>query len=153
MTMSLIAQIKTDLLESRKARTDAVRTALLTTLSAEIATVGKTKENRDTTEEEASAVVRKFVKNAGQTLSDLEKAGRDTGAIQHELAILKAYLPAAPTIEELEAAIVEIVAGSDATGGKPGALRGLVMKNLKDRFGDRFDGAAAAPVVGRVLGA
>lgn len=151
--MSLIDTIKTDLLEARKARTDPARTALLNTLSSEIAMKGKNEGNRDTTDEEALTIVRKFVKNADQTFSDLTKAGRDTGAIQHELAILKAYLPAAPTVEELEAAIAEIVSGSSATGGKPGAMRGLVMKGLKDRFGDRFDGAAAAPVVGRVLGA
>lgn len=151
--MSLIAKIKTDLLEARKARTDAARTALLTSLSSEIAMKGKTDGNRETTDEEALAILRKFVKNADQTLADLTKAGRDSGAVQHELAILKSYLPAAPTDEELEAAIGEILAGSDATDAKPGAKRGIVMKGLKERFGDRFDGAAAAPVVGRVLGA
>jgi hypothetical protein len=151
--MSLITQIKTDLVEARKARTDKDRIALLTTLSSEIAIVGKNDGNRETRDDEALAVVRKFVKNAEQTLTNLETAGRDTGTVQNELAILKAYLPTAPTADEIEAATRDIVAGAEGGGGKPGALRGLVMKELKARFGDRFDGAAAAPVVGRVLGA
>lgn len=150
--MSLIKTIKDDLVGSRKARTDAARTALLTTLSSEIALVGKNDGNRETRDDEALAVVRKFVKNAELTVTNLEAAGRDTGAVQHELAILKAYLPTAPTAEEIEAATREIVAGADGNAGKPGALRGLVMKGLKERFGDRFDGAAANPIVGRVLG-
>lgn len=151
--MNLIDTIKADLLESRKARTDAARTALLNTLASEIAMKGKNEGNRETTNDEALTIVRKFVKNADQSFADLTKAGRDSGAIQHEIGILKAYLPKAPSVEELEQAIADVVAGADATGGKSGALRGLVMKTLKDRFGDRFDGASAAPVVGRVLGA
>jgi Uncharacterized conserved protein len=153
--MSLITKIKSDLIEARKARTDKERISLLTTLSSEIAIVGKNDGNRETRDDEALAVIRKFVKNAEQTLTNLEAAGRsaDAGAVQHELGILKAYLPTAPSAEEIEAAAREIVAGAESNAGKPGALRGLVMKELKARFGDRFDGAAAAPVVGRVLGA
>lgn len=150
--MSLITKIKTDLVEARKARTDKERIALLTTLSSEIAIVGKNDGNRETRDDEALAVIRKFVKNADQTVTNLESAGRDTATVQKELAILKSYLPTAPTADEIEAATREIVAGAADTGGKPAALRGLVMKELKARFGERFDGAAAAPVVGRVLG-
>lgn len=148
--MSLITKIKTDLVEARKARTDKDRIALLTTLSSEIAIVGKNDGNRDTRDDEALAVIRKFVKNAEQTVTNLEAAGRDTATVQNELAILKSYLPTAPSADEIEAATREIMATADA--GKPGALRGIVMKELKARFGDRFDGAAAAPVVGRILG-
>lgn len=150
--MSLITKIKTDLVEARKARTDKDRIALLTTLSSEIAIVGKNDGNRETRDDEALAVIRKFVKNADQTVTNLESAGRDTGTVTNELAILKAYLPTAPSEDEIEAATREIVAGAEGNSGKPAALRGLVMKELKTRFGDRFDGAAAAPVVGRVLG-
>lgn len=151
--MTLITKIKADLIEARKARVDKERIALLTTLSSEIAIVGKNDGNRETRDDEALTVIRKFVKNAEQTVGNLETAGRDAGAVHHELAILKTYLPTAPTADEIEAAAREIVAGAEGNGGKPGALRGLVMKGLKERFGDRFDGAAAAPVVGRVLGA
>jgi uncharacterized protein YqeY len=153
--MSLITQIKTDLVEARKARTDKDRISLLTTLSSEIAIVGKNDGNRETRDDEALAVIRKFVKNAELTVTNLLERGRsdDIGAVQHELAILKAYLPTAPSEDEIAAATREIVAGAEGNGGKPAALRGLVMKELKARFGDRFDGAAAAPVVGRVLGA
>jgi len=153
--MTLIERIKADLIEARKARTDKIRISLLTTLSAEIATVGKTDGNRETRDDEAMVVIRKFVKNGELAFKNLTDAGRteDAGAIQQELSILKDYLPTAPTANEIEAATREIVAGSEGNAGKPGALRGLVMKGLKERFGDRFDGAAAAPIVGRVLGA
>ena len=151
--MSLIAKIKDDLVAARKARTDSIRIALLTTLASEIANFGKNEGNRETRDEEALAVLRKFVKNADLTLANLVNAGRDTGAIHAEISILKEYLPKAPDAGELEAAIRDIVAGAENSNAKPGALRGLVMKGLKERFGDRFDGASAGPVVARVLGA
>lgn len=148
---TLRGTIKDDYLAARKARNDTVRINLLSTLSSEIAKIGKDAGNRVTTDEEALAVIRKFVKNAEQTVVNLTAGGRDAGAIHQELDILKAYLPAAPTEEEIETASREIVAGADVNS-KPGALRGLVMKGLKERFGDRFDGAAVTPIVVRVLG-
>lgn len=147
--MSLIEKIRTDLVEARKARADSDKISLLTTLVGEAARVGKDAGNRETTDAETMAVVKKFVKNAEQTLADLGKYGRDTGSIQHEIAILTEYLPAALPVGEVEKAVEEIVAG--LADPKAKSAIGQVNKALKERFGDAFDGNTMVPIVKRIL--
>lgn len=147
--MSLLEKIRSDLFEARKARTDNAKIMLLNTLVGEAARVGKDAGNRETTDAETMAVVKKFVKNAEQTLADLTKYGRDTGSIQGEIAILATYLPAALPVGEVEKAVEEIVAGLDDPKAK--SAIGLVNKALKERFGDAFDGSTMVPIVKRIL--
>jgi len=147
--MSLLEKIRSDLVEARKARTDNAKIMLLNTLVGEAARVGKDAGNRETTDAETMAVVKKFMKNAEQTLADLTKYGRDTGSIQSEIAILATYLPAALPVGEVEKAVEEIVAGLDDPKAK--SAIGLVNKALKERFGDAFDGSTMVPIVKRIL--
>ena len=147
--MSLIGKIRDDLTATRKARDDSQKAMLLSTLLGEAARVGKDAGNRETTDAETMAVVRKFLKNADQAVADLNKAGRDAGHIQREIEILGGYLPASVPVAEIEAAVREIAAGLG--GGNPKAALGTVIKGLKDRFGDRFDGGTMSPVAKRVL--
>jgi len=148
--MGLASDIRKDLNAARKERSDKERVMLLSTLAGEVERVGKDSGNRETTDSEALAVVRKFVKNAEQTVADLAKAGRDAGHIQREIGMLEAYLPAAVSAAEVEAAARAILAG--IAGGNPKAAMGAVIKGLKERFGDRFDGNAMVPVVKGILG-
>ncbi|WP_315923247.1 GatB/YqeY domain-containing protein [Mesorhizobium sp. SP-1A] len=147
--MSLLEKIRSDLVEARKARTDNAKIMLLNTLVGEAARVGKDAGNRETTDAETMAVVKKFVKNAEQTLVDLTKYGRDTGSIQNEIAILATYLPAAVPVGEVEKAVEEIVAGLDDPKAK--SAIGMVNKALKERFGDAFDGSTMVPIAKRIL--
>lgn len=148
--MGMASKIRDDLNAARKERADRERILLLSTLAGEVERVGKDSGSRETTDAEALAVIRKFIKNAEQTAADLGKAGRDAGHIQREIGILEAYLPAAVAEQEVESAVREILAGM--AGGNPKAAMGLAIKALKERFGDRFDGNAMVPAVKRALG-
>jgi uncharacterized protein YqeY len=145
----MIEKIRSDLVEARKARTDNAKISLLTTLVGEAVRVGKDAGNRETTDAETMAVVKKFVKNAEQTQADLAKYGRDTGSIQNEIAILTEYLPAALPVGEVEKVVEEIVAGLADPLAK--SAIGQVNKTLKERFGDAFDGSTMVPIVKRIL--
>lgn len=146
--MNLIAKIRADLNAARKQRDDKERIMLLSTLVGEAERVGKDAGNRETTDAEATAVVRRFVKNAEQAVADMEKAGRDAGHIRREIGILGGYLPASVPEADVEAAVREIAAELD---GKGKSAFGLVIKGLKVRFGDAFDGNSMASVAKRVL--
>ena len=62
-----------------------------------------------------------------------------------ELRLLETYMPAAPSAEELEAAIAEAIAGTGATSLKQ---MGVVMKDVQARLsGKRLDGKALSEMV------
>ena len=147
--MSLLDQIRADLIAARKARADSTKIMLLNTLVGEAERVGKDAGNRDTTDAETIAIIKKFAKNAELTKSGLEKFGRDAGSIQHEIAILATYLPAALPVEEIESVVMEIVDGLDDPKAKNAV--GVVNKALKERFGEAFDGSTMVPIVKRIL--
>lgn len=151
--MSLLEKIRADYIAARKAaiadKSQSEKVALLSTLVGEVTRVGKDAGNRETTDAETLAVVKKFVKNAEQTRADLEKFGRDTGSIQAEVAVLTSYLPAALPVAEVEKAVEEIVAGLEDPKAK--SAIGAVNKALKERFGDAFDGSSMVPIVKRIL--
>lgn len=146
--MALIKRIHDDLNAARKARDDAKKTMLLNTLYGEASKVIKDATG-EVTDSDILAVVKKFIKNAEQTINDLKKVGRDAGHIQTEIDILRNYLPAPVSETAIEDAVKEIVAGLDADN--PKAALGLVLKGLKGRFGDLFDGNVMVPVAKRIL--
>ena len=72
----ILEKIKNASLAARKAK-EALAATLLTTLYSEAVNVGKNNGNRDTTDAEAVAVVKKFLKGVDETISYLEKTGGD----------------------------------------------------------------------------
>ena len=66
----LLETINQDRNEARKMKYTATAT-LLTTLYSEAQMVGKNDGNRETTDAEVVAVIKKFVKNIDETLSNL----------------------------------------------------------------------------------
>lgn len=145
--MSILSQIQADQLAARKSG-DAVARGLLTALAAETAIVGKNARNGETTDAEAIAVIRKFVKNAQDTLTILEKAGKDTAVTRREIELLEGYLPKEPSGEEIETMVRAAIAETGADGPK---AMGAVMAALKTKLGPTFNGATFSPVVKRLL--
>lgn len=141
----LIEKLQADQLAARKAR-DTVSAALLTALVGEAAMVGKNAGNRTSTDEEVTATIRKFLKNAEETRGRLATAGKDTAVIQQEIQILEGYLPRQMTDDQLGAAIQAII---DAA---PGANMGVVMKALKEQHAGLYDGRRANELIKQRLG-
>lgn len=141
----LIDKLRGDLLAARKSR-QSVATALLTALVGEAIAVGKNAGNRESTDEETLAMIRKFLKNAEETLIRLKTAERDTLVTSEEIAILKSYIPLQMTAEEL-CTIVTAMKDHDSN-----LNMGAIMKLLKERHGGQYDGRLANEVVKAVLG-
>ena len=142
----LLDTLKNDALAARKAR-DAVRSALLTTLVAEAAKVGKDDGNRASTESEVVAVVKKFIKNTEETLRAVQGKPAEAQA-RSELAILKAYLPKQATEEDVRAKVAELVGGLSDRSPKQ---MGVVMAGLNAAFEGNFDKAVASKIVKTAL--
>lgn len=140
----LLDQIKADQLEARKNRNVApndLKASLLTTLYSEAAMVGKNDGNRQSTDQEVIAVIKKFLKGVEETLAASEEV--NTFAL-YEKQVLLSYLPTQMTEDELSVAIDKIVADNGFDSAKQ---MGLVMKELKAQYDGQFDGKVASGLV------
>lgn len=142
----LLEKIKDDALTARKAR-DADKSALLTTLYADSARVGKDAGGRDSTDEEVVRMVRKFLKGVDESLALLTQPEAKARA-EMEKGILEGYLPKQLTGEALKAAVESIVATLPDRAPKQ---MGAVMKQMKEKFSGAYDGNEASTQVKAAL--
>ena len=148
--LSIILQVKSDLLEARKAK-NTVKANLLNTLYADMAMVGKNKGNRpaeQVTDDEATVVVKKFIKPLEETIVIMKERNADTTQMEQELAILNYYLPKQLTAAELAEIIEGILLGVEV---KSKSTIGVVMKALNSDYKGQFDGKKANAIINELL--
>ena len=138
----LIQQIKTDLTTAMKARDMLTVNTLRGAIAAftnELVAKGK-KPTDEITDDEAIAVLKRLSKQRQDSIEQFTKGGRPELAEKEasELAVIKTYLPAGASMEEIEKvarAKKEELGVTDISG--IGKLTGAVMKEL----GGRADGS------------
>lgn len=143
--MTILDQIRKDALTARKEKRREA--SLLTTLIGEIETRTKAlKEPRPLTDEEVVGIVRKFLKNAENTLEKVRGSRPEVlDQIGLEILTLQGYLPSQLTEADLRTyAQVRIQSGDGL---------GQVMAALKADFPGRYDGKLASAVVRGLLAA
>jgi uncharacterized protein YqeY len=149
--MSMNDQVGADITAAMKAR-DASRLSALRMLKA--AVMNKSVEKgRDLDDAEVLQVVASLVKQRRDSIEQFTSAGR-TDLVEKEtaeLTVLQAYLPAAATPEEINAAVAEAIAETGASSPKD---MGKVMKAVMPKLaGKNADGKAVNEAVRRTLGA
>ena len=147
--MSLVDEIKQASLAARKAK-DTVASSLLTTLFSDVVNVGKNSGNRNTTDAEAVAVVKKFLKGVEETIAAFngkQDLRLDTAIIEREL--LTKFLPQQLSEEQLKKEVEQIAQTIENLSAKH---MGLIMKQLKEKFEGQYDGSIASKVVKSFLG-
>ena len=149
--MSMNDQVGADIAAAMKAR-DASRLSALRMLKA--AVMNKSVEKgRDLDDAEVLQVVASLVKQRRDSIEQFTNAGR-TDLVDKEtaeLTVLQAYLPAAATPEEINAAVAEAIAETGASSPKD---MGKVMKAVMPKLaGKNADGKAVNEAVRRTLGA
>jgi uncharacterized protein len=142
----LIEQLKSDNLTARK-QGQTLTATLLTTLYAEAAMVGKNAGNRESTDDEVTAVIRKFLKNNLEAQAVIKDPAR-LEVLTAEAALLERYLPQMATEEDVRAFIAQHVAALPEKS--PKAMGGLMAK-LKEKFGTAYDAAKASGWVREAL--
>jgi uncharacterized protein YqeY len=149
--MSMNDQVGADIAAAMKAR-DSSRLSALRMLKAAVMNKGVEK-GRDLDDAEVLQVIASLVKQRKDSIEQFAKAGR-TDLVDKETAelnVLQAYLPAAATPEEINAAVAEAIAETGASSPKD---MGKVMKAVMPKLaGKNADGKAVNEAVRRTLGA
>ncbi|MEM2159396.1 MAG: GatB/YqeY domain-containing protein [Candidatus Nitrosotenuis sp.] len=146
----LIERIKADALEARKNR--APNASFIVTLLSEAQNIGKNKGNRQTTDEEVIALVKKFKLNAQEVIDALISQGRSNdpavASASQEMNYLNTLLPEQLSTDALTAIIQAMIlqVGYDKKN------MGKVMSMLKSEFFGRYDGNEASKIVKQLIG-
>lgn len=131
----LIDKIRKDMQQAKIAK-ETVKSNLLSTLYAEIFT--QSKSGKEMTEDDEFKIIRKFIKNADETLSfDITEEAR--GKLTEEKKILEAYLPAQLSKDEIE----KIVSGLVAEG----KTMKEIMPYFKEKYNGLYDGRTVSELV------
>lgn len=145
--MSLIAYIKAESLEARRARNSVKATSLITLLS-EATMIGKNDGNRETTDAETISVIKKFIKNIDETLSHRLKHGFDSVSVElkNELELLSSFLPQQLNEDQIEYEM-NVLLGFPHKFTKMGDL----LKEFKNKFDGRYNGSIASSIAKTLL--
>ncbi|HYC90277.1 MAG TPA: GatB/YqeY domain-containing protein [Thermoanaerobaculia bacterium] len=145
---NLTEKIRADLTAAMKAQ-EKERLSVIRMLQSAIKNE-QINAGHELSDEEAMSVIRKAVKQRQDSIEQYSNAGRTELADKErsEMEILKAYLPAELSEEELEAGLREIVASTGAASKKD---LGKVMKEATVRYKGRADGKKIQEIVSRLL--
>ena len=149
--MTLSEQVDHDIKEAMKAK-QADRLGVLRLLKAAIknAAIEKGGQAGVLDDTEATAVIRKQVKQRQDSIEGFEKGNRPELAAKEraEIDVLNSYLPQALSPEELSRLVDEAIAEVGATGK---AQMGAVMKALTPKVAGRADGRTLSQEVQKRL--
>lgn len=149
--MTISEQIDRDLKDAMKAR-EADKLSVLRLLKSALknAAIEKGGQAGVLDDAEATAVIRKQVKQRQDSVESFEKGGRPELAAKEktEIDLLNTYLPQALSADELSRLIDEAIAETGATGK---AQMGVVMKALQPKVAGRADGRTLSQEVQKRL--
>lgn len=149
--MTLQAQVDNDIKDAMRARETTKLNALRMLKSAlKNSAIEKGGAEAVLDDVEASAIIRKQIKQRQDSIEGFEKGGRPELAANEkaEIEILSAYLPKGLSAEELAALVQEAVAEAGATTKQQ---MGAVMKIATAKAAGRADGRALSAEVQKQL--
>ena len=145
--MSLTEQVRADMTAAMKAK-EAERLSTLRMLQSALKNE-QIEKMHELSDAEASVVIRRAVKQRQDSIEQFSKAGRTelVEKEQAELAILKAFLPASATDEEIKAEVDKAAAALGSPTAKDmGAVMKAAMAALKET-GKVVDGKKVSDAV------
>lgn len=148
--VTLFERVEADMMDARRRR-DELAVNTLGMLKSEVVKATKEPGAPAADDQLVVRVLRREVKRREEAAEAYRAAGRaETAATEgREADILRAYLPAAMTPDEVEAVVRQVAADLAPSG--PGAF-GMVMKEATRRLAGRAEGAQVAAAAKRVLG-
>jgi len=148
MPSAIAAQLKQDVIAAMKAK-DKPLLGVLRQLQAAVKQV-EIDTRKELDDDGVLKVFQAYAKKVRDTLESAEKAGREEMAAEArtELAMVKTYLPAELSDDELAAAVDEAIAEAGAQGPQD---MGKVMKAVMPRTAGRADGSRVSALVKQIL--
>ena len=150
-TVTFYDRIQAEMVEARRRRDD-VALGTLSLLKSELVRASKEGPGAGNINDELVVrVARKEVKRREEAIAVNRKAGREESARREEaeMGVLRGFLPAALSEQEIEAEVRAVIAEVKPDGPKG---FGLVMKAATARLAGRADGTQVAAVARRLLG-
>lgn len=142
-------ELKDQIKDAMKAH-DKVRLSILRQVHGELKNI-EVNERREVTEADVTAMIKRVIKQTGETLEGSIKAANDderTERLAQQVEILNGLLPKQVEGEELLALIDEVIADLGAASKKD---MGRVMGELNARTNGNFDKRSASQEVGKKL--
>ena len=141
----LAEKIFNDYKEAMKAR-DSLKSSVLSFLRADMLNLATAKKKDKLDDPEIVTVIRKQIKQRQDSIEQFTSGGRLEMADKEkkELGLLKNYLPAEPSVEEIKRSIEEVVIAIGANGPKD---MGRVMKELSIKLAQKADGRLVSDLV------
>jgi uncharacterized protein YqeY len=149
--VALYDRIQSELIEARRHR-DEVGLSTLGLLKSELVKASKETGAVGTLDDDLVVrVARKEVKRREEAIEVYRKAGREESALREEaeMAVLRGYLPAAMTTDEVESEVRAVIEELKPEGPK---AFGAVMKAATARLAGRAEGAQVAAAARKLLG-
>jgi uncharacterized protein YqeY len=148
--MALYDRIQTDLVEARRRRDD-LGLSTLSLLKSELVKASKETGAGALDDELVQRVARREVKKREEAIEVYRKAGREESAVREEaeMAVLRGYLPAAMSTEQVEAEVQAVIDELKPEGPK---AFGAVMKAATARLAGRAEGNQVAAAARKLLG-
>jgi uncharacterized protein YqeY len=149
--VALYDRIQAELVESRKRR-DEIVLDTLSLLKSELVKASKESGAEGKIDDDLVVrLTRKEVKRREEAIDVYQKAGRAESARREEaeMAVLKAYLPAAMSQEDVESEVAAVIAELKPEGPKG---FGMVMKAATARLAGRAQGQQVADAARKLLG-
>jgi uncharacterized protein YqeY len=150
--MALYDLIQSDLVSARMRR-DELALSTLSLLKSELVKASKEAGAGGRIDDEVVLrIARKEVKKREEAIDVYRKAGRDDSARREEaeMAVLRGYLPAAMSEQDVEAEVRAVIDELKVEGPK---AFGAVMKASTARLAGRAEGSQVAVAARRLLGA
>ncbi len=129
---------------------DKTRLSIIRQVMAEVKNI-EVNERRDVTEEDVNSMIKRLIKQTGETLEMSKQAGNNqerTDVLTQQVEILESLLPEQVSGDALVALIEKTIAEVGAESRKD---MGRVMGALNAATGGNFDKVAAAKEVGARL--
>lgn len=148
--MALYDRIQSDLVEARRHRDD-LRLSTLSLLKSELVKASKETGAGALDDELVKRVARREVKKREEAIEVYRKAGRQESAAREEaeMGVLRGYLPAAMSTDEVEAEVQAVIDELKPEGPK---AFGAVMKAATARLAGRAEGNQVAAAARKLLG-
>jgi uncharacterized protein YqeY len=150
--VALYDRIQSGLIEARRAR-DEVGLSTLSLLKSELVKASKETGGTGTIDDDLVVrMARKEVKRREEAIELYRKAGREESAKREEaeMAVLRGFLPASMSTDEVEAEVRAVIAELKPGDG-PKAF-GAVMKAATARLAGKAEGAQVAAAARKLLG-
>jgi uncharacterized protein len=150
--VALYDRLQAELIEARRRR-DNLALDTLSLLKSELVKASKDSSAGGRLDDDLVVrIARKEVKRREEAIDVYRKAGREETARREEaeMALLRTFLPAAMSAEQVEEEVRKVVAELKPEG--PNAF-GVVMKTATSRLAGKAEGAQIAAAARKLLGA